>query len=443
MKNRSPYHIDGVPHLKEAIPLGMQHILAMFVSNITPIMIVAGALGIQSSEQMRLIQITMFISGINTLLQVHSLGKIGARLPVVVGTNFAFVPVAITIGLKYGYEAVMGACLIGGIFEALLGLFMDRIKKFFPPVVTGVVVLSIGLSLLPVGIQNMAGGIGSADYGSASNFLIGFVVISVVIAFKHYGKGIWSTSAVILGILTGFILAFIMGKVDLSSMSSASYFILPKPLTYGFKFELDAIFAIVLMYIVSAVETMGDMSSITMGGAKREVTNRELSGGIVADGFGCVLTSLFSVLPTTSFSQNSGIIAMTGVMSRFVVGVGAVILIICGFLPKIGALFSVIPAPVIGGSLVMIFSMIVISGINLITKDTLEGKNSIIVAVSLGLGFGISNVPETLATFPETVQLIFGGSGIVVSGGIALLLNQILTEKTAEELLKRNTRITE
>lgn len=433
MKNRSPYHLDGVPHLGEAVPLGIQHILAMFVSNITPIIIVAGVLGISGENQRYLVQMTMFISGLNTLMQVYSLGAVGARLPIVVGTNFAFVPVAITVGLKYGYEGVMGACLIGGIFEAVLGLYMKNIRKFFPPIVTGVVVLSIGLSLLPVGIQNMAGGIGSPDYGHISNFLIGSTVIGVVILFKHYGKGIWSTSAVIIGIITGFIMAALMGKVDFAPMSDVGYFVLPKPLTYGFVFKFDAILAMALMYVVSAVETMGDMSSIAMGGARREVTDRELSGGIIADGLGCILASLFSILPTTSFSQNSGIIAMTGVMSRFVVGIGAFILIICGFIPKIGAFFGVIPASVVGGSLVMIFAMIVISGINLITKEPLVGKNSIIVSVSLGLGFGLGNVPEALAHFPETIQLIFGGSGIVVSGGIAVILNQLLSESKSEK----------
>ncbi len=433
MKNRSPYHLDGVPHLGEAIPLGLQHILAMFVSNITPIVIVAGVLGISSEEQRYLVQLTMFISGLNTLMQVYSLGAVGAKLPIVVGTNFAFVPVAITVGLKYGYEGVMGACLIGGFFEAFLGLYIKKLRKFFPPVVTGVVVLSIGLSLLPVGIQNMAGGIGSSDYGSLSNFMVGATVIGVVVLFKHYGKGIWSTSAVIIGIAVGFILSILLGKVDFGPMAQVGYFTLPKPLTYGFAFKVDAILAMALMYIVSAVETMGDMSSIAMGGAKREVTDRELSGGIIADGLGCILASLFSILPTTSFSQNSGIIAMTGVMSRFVVGVGAAILIVCGFIPKIGALFSVIPASVVGGSLVMIFAMIVISGINLITKEPLVGKNSIIVSVSLGLGFGLGNVPEALAHFPETIQLVFGGSGIVVSGGIAVLLNQFLSVPKEEE----------
>ncbi len=435
MKNRSPYHLDGVPHLGEAIPLGLQHILAMFVSNITPIVIVAGVLGISSEDQRYLVQLTMFISGLNTLMQVYSLGAVGAKLPIVVGTNFAFVPVAITVGLKYGYEGVMGACLLGGFFEAFLGLYIKKLRKFFPPVVTGVVVLSIGLSLLPVGIQNMAGGIGSVDYGSLSNFMVGATVIGVVVLFKHYGKGIWSTSAVIIGILVGFILSIVLGKVDFAPMTQVGYFTLPKPLTYGFAFKIDAILAMALMYVVSAVETMGDMSSIAMGGAKREVTDRELSGGIIADGLGCVLASLFSILPTTSFSQNSGIIAMTGVMSRFVVGVGAAILIICGFIPKIGALFSVIPASVVGGSLVMIFAMIVISGINLITKEPLAGKNSIIVSVSLGLGFGLGNVPEALAHFPETIQLIFGGSGIVVSGGIAVLLNQFLSVPDKEKVV--------
>ena len=433
MKNTSPYHLDGVPPLKVAFPLGLQHILAMFVSNLTPIIIVSGVLGLPQEQKTFLIQCTMLVAGLNTMIQAYSLGPIGAKLPVVVGTSFAFVPVAISIGTKYGFEAVLGAALVGGIFEALLGSVIGKIRKFFPPIVTGVVVLSIGLSLLPVGIKYFAGGVGAADFGSPVNMTIGMIVLLTVIFFKQFTKGITSTASVVIGTIVGFIVAALFGKVDLGAVSQANFFIVPKPFTYGFAFHIDAILAMVLMFVVSAVETVGDMSGVTMGGAGRETTDRELSGGIMADGFGSALASAFSILPTTSFSQNTGLVAMTGIMSRHVVAVGASLLVMGAFIPKIGALFTIIPPSVIGGSLVMIFAMISISGINLITKDKLQGRNSVIIAVSLGLGFGLGSVPEALAHFPQTIQLIFGGSGIVVSGAIALILNIVLPQDEVEE----------
>ncbi|MEG1099543.1 MAG: nucleobase:cation symporter-2 family protein [Cetobacterium sp.] len=434
-KNRSPYHLDGVPELKTALPLGLQHILAMFVSNITPIIIVAGVLGISPEQKTLLIQASMLVAGLNTLIQAYTIGPIGARLPIVVGTSFAFVPVAISIGMKYGFEGVLGAALIGGIFEGLLGLVIKKVRKFFPPIVTGVVVLSIGLSLLPVGINSFAGGVGAADFGSLENLFIGTVVLVTVVFFKQFTKGILSTGSIFIGTIIGFIIAIIMGKVNLSPLMQAEYLTIPKPMMFGFSFHLDAILAMILMFIVSAVETVGDMSGVTMGGAGRETTDRELSGGILADGLGSAFAALFSVLPTTSFSQNTGIIAMTGIMSRFVVATGAMFLVVGAFIPKIGALFTIIPASVIGGSLVMVFAMISISGINLITKEPLVGRNAVILAVSLGLGYGLGNVPAALNIFPESIKLIFGGSGIVVSGTIAVFLNLVLPldEKTVIE----------
>lgn len=435
-RNRSPYDLDGVPSLKTAIPLGLQHILAMFVSNITPIIIVAGVLKIAPEKTTLLIQASMLVAGLNTLVQAYTLGPIGAKLPIVVGTSFAFVPVAISIGTKYGFEGVLGAALMGGLFEAILGLFIKKIRKFFPPIVTGVVVLSIGLSLLPVGIKSFAGGVGASDFASFENLIIGTIVLITVIFFRQFTKGILSTGSIFMGTIVGFVVALFLGKVNLAPLNDAALISIPKPFMFGFKFHLDAILAMVLMFIVSAVETVGDMSGVTMGGAGRETTDRELSGGIMADGFGCMVASLFSVLPTTSFSQNTGIIAMTGIMSRFVVATGAMFLVVGAFIPKIGALFTIVPASVIGGSLVMVFAMISISGINLITKDPLVGRNAVILSVSLGLGYGLGNVPEALAAFPESIRLIFGGSGIVVSGSIAVLLNILLPKDSVESKTK-------
>ncbi|MBR8700385.1 Nucleobase transporter PlUacP [Fusobacterium sp. DD29] len=426
MRNKSAYHLDGIPPLKEAIPLGLQHVLAMFVSNITPLIIVSGALNLPADTKTFLIQCTMLVAGLNTMLQAYTLGPVGARLPIVVGTSFAFVPVALSIGTQYGYEAILGAALVGGIFEAFIGLIIKRIRRYFPPVVTGVIVLSIGLSLLPVGVKNFAGGVGAADFGSFSNLFLGMIVLITIIFFKQFTKGITSTGSIFIGTIVGFIVAIFMGKVDLSAVYNAGYINIPRPFTYGFTFHLDACMAMIMMFIVSAVETVGDMSGVTMGGANRELTDKELSGGILADGVGSCLASCFSILPTTSFSQNTGLVAMTGVMSRFVVAVGAAFLVLGAFIPKIGALLAIVPASVIGGSLVMVFAMISISGINLITKEPLRGRNALILSVSLGLGYGLGSVPNALVNFPESIRLIFGGSGIVVSGSIAVILNMIL-----------------
>lgn len=425
-RNKSPYDINGVPVLREALPLGLQHILAMFVANITPIMIVGGALQIPQEEIGMLIQASMLVAGLNTFIQTYSFGPMGAKLPIVVGANFTFVPLAITIGNNYGYGAVLGASLVGGMFEAILGFFIQRVRKFFPSVVTGVIVLSIGLSLLPVGIASFAGGFGASDFGSFENLGIGFLVLIIIILFKQFSKGIWSTGSIFIGTMIGFIFTLILGKVDLTSVVQASYVNFPVPFRYPFIFKIDAILAMILLYIVSAVETLGDMSSVTMGGANRELTDKELSGGIVADGVGASIAAIFGILPTTSFSQNTGIITMTKVMSRYVVGLGAVILMIGAFFPKVGALLTVIPPSVIGGSLVMIFAMISISGINLLTQDKLTGRNAVIVAVSLGLGYGLGSVPDALVNLPESLRLLFGGSGIVISGGIAIILNVVL-----------------
>jgi xanthine permease len=424
-RNYSPYHIDGVPKLSEAIPLGLQHVLAMFVSNLTPVIIVAGALNIPLDIKTNLIQCCMLVAGINTLIQAYTIGPVGARLPIVVGISFTFVPVALSIGTKYGMEGILGAVLVGGFFEAAIGLCMKKIRKFFPPVVTGVVVLSIGLSLIPVGINSFAGGVGAADFGSLTNLGLGAAVLAVVI-LKQFTRGITSTGSVFIGTIFGFIVALMLGITDLTPVIQTPFINIPRPLSYGFEFHADAIFAMMMMFVVSAVETVGDMSGVTMGGAGREVTDRELSGGILADGLGCVIASIFSILPTTSFSQNTGIVTMTGVMSRFVVAVGAMFLIAGAFFPKLGALLTVVPSSVIGGSLVMIFAMIFISGVNLITKEPLKGKNAVILSVSLGVGYGLGAVPQALVHFPESIRLIFGGSGIVVSASIAIILNILL-----------------
>lgn len=430
------YQLDGIPPLGQAIPLGLQHVLAMFVGNVAPIIIISNALGLPVEQKTFLIQCAMLVAGVNSLIQCYSIGPIGARLPIVMGTSFAFLPTCLAIATKYGLPGVFGAALCGGLFEMLLGSSLRKVRHHFKPFISGIVVLSIGLSLIPTGIKYLAGGQGSPDFGSASNLLLGAIVLVVILFFKEFTKGITSISSILIGLVVGYFVAIGMGKIDFTAVSQASWVAIPVPLSLGIEFHLDAILSMILIFMVSAVETIGDISGITMGGAKREATDKELVGGIMQDGMGSIIASLFNVFPNTSFSQNVGIIEMTGVINRFCVAVGACFLIIAGLFPKVGAIVAIMPDSVLGGAAVIMFSMITVSGMKLITKEPLTQRTGLIVAVSLGLGFGLGSVPEALAVFPEAIQMIFGSSGIVVSVAVALILNLILPKKEEDLIIE-------
>lgn len=425
--------IDGIAPLGEAVPLGMQHVLAMFAGNITPIIIVAGALNIPAAEKTFLLQAAMFVAGIVTLIQLYPFKRIGARLPIVMGTSSGFLPTCLSIGSRYGLSGILGASLIGGLFEAVLGLFLKPLKKYFPPLVTGTVVMAIGLSLIPIGVKYFGGGIGAKDFGSPSNLLLGTIVLITIIIFKQFTKGFSSMSAILIGLVVGYIVAIPMGKLNFDVVRNAGWFSVPVPFKFGLSFHWEAIFAMTIMYIVTAVETVGDISGITMGGFKREATDKELSGGVIADGIGSSFASLFGVLPNTSFSQNVGLVAITGVVNRFAIATGAIFLILAGFFPKVGAVVSIMPPSVLGGAAIIMFAMITISGINLITQEPLDGRNGMIVALALGLGFGLGSVPEILASMPEWVKLLFGESGIVAASMVALILNRIFPKDNIDK----------
>lgn len=436
MMNQSSviYQLDGKPKLTEAIPLGLQHILAMFVGNVTPLIIISNTLNLSLADKTALIQCAMFVSGIVTLIQCYKVGPFGARLPIVMGTSFGFVPVLTAIGVKYGYEAILGACLVGGLIEVIFGKSMKKLRRFFPPVVTGTVVLAMGISLLPTGINYFAGGVGSSDFGSVSNLILGTVVLLTVLIFNQYTKGIASLASILIGLIVGYVVAIAMGKIDFSQLSQVSMISIPMPFTFGFEFRLDAIFAVACVYIVSAVETVGNITSITHSGIGRNATDKEIAGGVMADGIGSAIGAIFSVLPNTAFGQNVGIIAMTKVININVVATGAVFLILAAVFPKFGAIISLMPSSVLGGASVMMFAMIAVSGIKLITSEPLNNRNSTIVALSLGVGVGLSFVPGVLSNMPESIQLIFGDSGIVLVAIIALVLNIVLPkeEKSVE-----------
>ncbi len=453
----TPQTLEGKLPLRQAIPLGLQHVLAMFVGNLTPLLIITSACGIEAGSdlQVSLLQNAMLIAGIVTLVQLFTIGPVGARLPIVMGTSSGFIGVCSSVVTVMGggilaYGAIMGASIIGGLFEGVLGMFLKPLRKFFPSVVTGTVVLTIGLSLISVGINSFGGGNKAKDFGSMENLFLGAVVLITIIVLKHCTKGITSFSSILIGIIVGYIVAAIMGLVlpttfeytdpttsEISVMTKAwvlnwtkvadsSWFSIPKLFPVKPVFDIRAILPICIMFIVTAVETIGDISGITEGGLSREATDRELSGGVICDGLGSSFAAIFGVLPNTSFSQNVGLVGMTKVVNLFAISTGALFLIACGLFPKLASIISIMPQSVLGGAAVMMFASIVVSGIQLVTKEAITPRNITIISVALGLGYGIGSNTAAISSAPQAIQLIFGGSGIVPAALVAILLNVLL-----------------
>ena len=426
MKKGSIYQLEGRVPLGEAIPLGIQHVLAMFLGNISPLIIICGLLDISLEVKSMLIQNAMFVAGVATLMQLYPFFKVGSGLPVVMGTSSGFIGTEKAIGTAYGYSAIMGASLLGAILQIILGFFITPLKKLFPPIVTSLVVISIGISLLPVGVKYFAGGASSVDFGSPKHLLVGTIVMIVIIILQNFAKGFVKTSAILIGILVGYIVSICMGMADFTAVKEASWISIPKPFVMGFEFKLDAIISMFIMYIVTAVETVGNISAICTGGLDRQATDKELSGGVVADGLASFVAAIFGVAPNTSFGQNVGLVAVTKVVNRFVIMTGAVFLILAGFFPKLSALFSVMPQSVLGGAAVIMFAMIFVSGLQSLVKEGIDGRNGLIVALALGLGVGIGNVPEALDQLPSFISQIFGHNGMTLTFVIATVLNLVL-----------------
>jgi len=366
----------------------------------------------------------MIVAGLVTFVQLYPAGPVGAGLPLVMGTSFAFVPTAIAVGSTYGLPGILGASMIGSIAEIAMGFFLKPLRKFFPPLVTGTVLVAIGLSLLPVGVNYFAGGVGAPDFGSPQNLALGFFVLITIILLQRFGKGMMSVASILIALILGYLIAIPMGKVNFAGVANASWFSFPMPLKYGIEFHLDAILKFAAVYLVVGLETLGNISGITLSGLNREATDRELSGAVVADGVGSAFAAFFNVLPNTAYGQNAGIVAMTGVVNRFSVATGAVFLMAAGLVPKFGAICAAMPSSVLGGAVLVVFSMITVSGIRMISKAGLEGRNGTILAISLGLGLGFASVPEAIEQMPGVLNHFFADS-VVASGILALVLNMV------------------
>ena len=423
------------PPMGQAAPLGLQHVLAMFASNVTPSIIVAGAAGLQfgGAEQVYLIQMAMLFAGIATLFQTVGFGPVGARLPIMQGTSFAFVGVLAGIAATQGLGVALTSCIIGGLIHFALGSVIANIRYLFPPLVTGLVILAIGLYLVPVGIKYAAGGaadfqMAAESFGSLMHWTVALTVIVVALGFKFMTKGILSNAAILLGLIAGYIVAYMFGMVNFAAVGKASWVTGLQTLPYGFEFNLGAVIGVTLVSIVSAVETVGDTSATAKAGAGREATDEEISGATYADGLGTAVAGVFGGLPNTSFSQNVGIVGMTGIMSRHVVTIAGAIMVLCGFVPKIGAIIASMPLPVLGGGVIVMFGMVAAAGLNVLSEIKMSRRNMIIIALSLSIGLGFNLVPSAVQYLPGIWKTL-ATSAVAPTAFLAIILNQILPEE--------------
>ena len=432
-KYASVFELNGVPKLSQAFPLALQHVVAMIVGCVTPAIVIAGVAGLEGNDKVIFVQAALFIAAISTLIQLFPIGgKIGSGLQVIMGVSFAYLPSMQAIAGNFDIATILGAQLIGGIVAVFVGIFVKKLRVLFPPLITGTVVFTIGLSLYPTAVKYMAGGASSPNYGAWQNWLVGFITLAVVIALNHFAKGILKLASILIGMIVGYIVSGFFGMIDFSAVASAGVFEIPHPMYFGMKFEVSAIVTMVLLFVINSVQAIGDFSATTGGGLDREPTDKELSGGIVAYGLSNVFGSFFGGLPTATFSQNVGIVATTKVVNRVVLGLAAVIILLAGFVPKFSAILTTIPQCVLGGATVSVFASIAMTGIKLVVQQPLTYRTTSIVGLAVALGMGITQCPDALASFPAWVTTVFGKSPVVVTTIVAITLNLILPKEKKE-----------
>ena len=426
----SLFELGGIPEMSKVVPLSFQHVLAMIAGCVTPSLIIANVAGINSGDKVLFVQAALVVAAISTMFQLFPVCKFfGSGLPMIMGVGFGFVPSLQAIASGYGISAIFGAQLVGGIVAVIVGVFIKQIRRFFPPIVTGTVVFTTGLSLYPTAINYMAGGAASPEFGSARNWIVAILTLCVVIFLNHYTKGILKLASILLGMCAGYVLAFFMGMVDFSSVASANYFELPKLMYFGVDFEISTCIALGILFIINSIQCMGDMTATTMGALDRQPTDTELKGGIIAYGVTNAVGGLFGGLPTATYSQNVGIVTTTKVVNRTVIGLTTVILLLAGIFPKISAILTTIPQCVLGGATISVFASIAMTGIKLMTSEGLSSRNVAIVGLAVALGMGLTQVPQSLAMFPEAITMIFAKTPIVVATIVAIFLNIILPKE--------------
>jgi NCS2 family nucleobase:cation symporter-2 len=422
------YDIDDMPPLREAVPLGLQHILAMFLSNIAVPLIIATAIGLNIDQKAFLVQMALIVAGVSTIVQSYPIGPVGARIPIIMGTSFAFVAGIISISKQFNLATVFGACFVAALVEVIIGFSYDKFKRFFPPLAAGIVVMLIGLTLIPVGADYAAGGSNAPDYGSFVNLGIAGAVFLITLFLNQFTRGFLSYASMIIGAAVGYLIALPLGKVSFAAVAERGWFSVPLPLTFGLEFHIAPIITMSFIYVVSALETLGDIAGTTAA-VNREPTSREMRGGLVADGVMSGMAALFSAFPNTSYSQNVGLVNFTGVVSRHVAAIGGGFLLLLGLIPKVGGAVATIPPAVIGGGALIMFAMIFASGLAIIRRSVkLNKRNLVIIAVAMALGLGVEYRPDVLQYFPQGVQSLLR-QGLVVGGLTGFFLNLIFPDE--------------
>ena len=443
------FQLNGIPPLGMSISLALQHLVAMIVGCVTPAIIIANALGLPQSERVLLIQVSLVMSAVTTLIELFPIGgKLGSGLPVMFGISFAYLPsMQAIVGGGGDIATIAGAMVIGGIVAAVVGVFVKKIRRFFPPIITGTVVFTIGLSLYPTAINYMAGGTGNTYevvvlrkgltsalvYGSWQNWAVAAFTLIVVMVMSNKGKGSCKLAAILLGMIAGYIVAAVFGMVDLSEVRDAAWFSLPKFMHFGIKFEFSACIALALLFAINAIQAIGDLTATTVGGLNREPTDQELQGGIVTYGLTNVLSAFFGSLPTATYSQNVGIVTTNKVVNRVVFALAGGFLLLAGLIPKFSAILTTIPQCVLGGATITVFSTIAMTGMKLIASETISPRNTTIVGLSAALGVGISQSSSALSQFPESITIIFGKTPVVIATIMAVLLNLILPQENKDQ----------
>ena len=443
------FQLNGIPPLGMSISLALQHLVAMIVGCVTPAIIIANALGLPQSERVLLIQVSLVMSAVTTLIELFPIGgKLGSGLPVMFGISFAYLPsMQAIVGGGGDIATIAGAMVVGGIVAAVVGVFVKKIRRFFPPIITGTVVFTIGLSLYPTAINYMAGGAGNTYevvvlrkgltsalvHGSWQNWAVAAFTLIVVMVMSNKGKGICKLAAILLGMIAGYIVAAVFGMVDLSEVRDAAWFSLPRFMHFGIKFEFSACIALALLFAINAIQAIGDLTATTVGGLNREPTDQELQGGIVTYGLTNVLSAFFGSLPTATYSQNVGIVTTNKVVNRVVFALAGGFLLLAGLIPKFSAILTTIPQCVLGGATITVFSTIAMTGMKLIASETISPRNTTIVGLSAALGVGISQSSSALRQFPESITIIFGKTPVVVATIMAVLLNLILPQENTDQ----------
>ena len=428
-KFSSIYQTDGLVPLQQAIPFGLQHVLAMFVSNITPVIILANVAGIDAELRAALIQNCMIIASIGTLIQLYPVWRVGSRLPIVMGISFTFLSLAISISVSHGMGSLIGAVIVGGIVEGCLGLFPKYWTKLISPIVAATVVTAIGFSLLPVGANSFAGGQGAADFGSMPNWIVGTITLLTCLIVMVFGRGLLRSLSVLVGLIVGYVVSLFLGIVDLSVLNGLQAISLPTLMPFTPEFHIDTILALVCVYLVSATETIGDTSALCSGALSRKPTTRELGGSVACDGFVSIVAGLFGCTPITSFSQNVGLATISKVVNRFAIATGAIIMMMAGFFSIIGRTLATIPQAVLGGCTLMMFGGILFAGFGMMAKCGFSNRNMIIVSTSLSVGLGFTQATGMFAIFPDIVQTIFAENCVAVVFVIAVILNLLLPKE--------------